>query len=210
VGEGDRAVAHVTAAVDLSRPLGDDWVTSMAFVILGLAHQYGRRGEEALVAFADARTHAEAGGRPRLLGRVLSCAGDVHLGLGRYGEAKRLLRQAVDLVEQVGDTFLCVRSLTRLGTAELGEGNPGAAVALHHQALVQHQLLSPITEPSCDWLEMDIRSRLGHAYLATGRVREAREQFQAVLDVVSSSPRRHGTLRAASPTAAESAAVDTM
>ncbi|WP_409471429.1 hypothetical protein [Streptomyces sp. HC307] len=76
--------------------------------------------------------------------------------------AKSLLREAVDLVEQVGDTFLCARSLTRLGTAEQGEGNPHAAIA---------------------WLEMDIRSRLGRAYLATGRLREAGEQFQAVLDV---------------------------
>ncbi|MBZ9639759.1 tetratricopeptide repeat protein [Streptomyces sp. PSKA30] len=104
-----------------------------------------------------------------MLGRPLSCAADVHLRLGNHGEAKRLLRAAVDLVEQVGDTFLCARSLTRLGTAEQGEGNLGAAIALHHQALLQHRLLSPLTEPSYDWLEMDIRSRLGRAYLAAGR-----------------------------------------
>lgn len=118
-----------------------------------------------------------------MLGRPLSCAADVHLRLGHYGEAKSLYREAIRLVEQVGDIFLCARSLTRLGTAEQGQGNPGPAIALHHQALLQHQLLNPLTDPSCDWLEMDIRSRLGRAYLATGRVREAREQFQTVLDV---------------------------
>ncbi|MFF3336805.1 BTAD domain-containing putative transcriptional regulator [Streptomyces sp. NPDC002888] len=190
VGDGDRALVHVAAAVDLSRRLRNDWVASMAWVILGLTHQYGRRSEEALVCFAEARTHAEASGRPRMLGRVLSCAADVHLGLGHYREAKHLLRQAVDLVEQVGDIFLCVRSLTRLGTAEQGEGSPYAAVVLHRQALLRHQLLSPLTEPSYDWLEMDIRSRLGRAYLATGRVREAREQFQAVLDVPGAGAHR--------------------
>ncbi|WP_406427839.1 tetratricopeptide repeat protein [Streptomyces sp. NBC_01589] len=190
VGEGDRAIRHVTAAVDLAKRLGRDWVASMALVILGLAHYFGKRNEEALACFADAYAHAETDGRPRMLGRPLSCAADVHLRLGHYGEAKTSLREAVHLVEQAGDIFLCARSLTRLGTAEQGEGNLCAAMALHHQALVQLQLLSPLTEPSYDWLEMDIRSRLGRAYLAAGRVREADKQFQAVLDVHGSRAHR--------------------
>ncbi|MET8433309.1 BTAD domain-containing putative transcriptional regulator [Streptomyces sp900116325] len=191
VGDGDRAILHVTAAVDLAERLRSDWVASMALVILGLAHYFERRNEEALACFADARTHAERDGRPRMLGRPLSCAADVHLRLGHYREAKHLLRQAVDLVQQGGDIFLCARSLTRLGTAEQGEGNLSAAIAFHHQALLlQRQLLSPLTEPSYEWLEMDIRSRLGRAYLASGRVREAREQFQAVLDVHGSRAHR--------------------
>lgn len=190
VGEGDRATGHVTAAVDLARRLGDHWVASMALVILGLTHQFVGRNEEALACFAEAHTHAETDGRPRMLGRPLSCAADVHLRLGHYGEAKSLLRRAVRLVEEGGDIFLCARSLTRLGTAEQGEGNPSAAIALHHQALLQHRLLSPLTESSYDWLEMDIRSRLGRAYLATGRVGEAHEQFQAVLDVHSARAQR--------------------
>ncbi|MFE3760712.1 hypothetical protein ACFXPI_02955 [Streptomyces sp. NPDC059104] len=56
-------------------------------------------------------------------------------------------------------------------------------MALHHQALRRHRLPSPLTEPGYDWLEMDIRSRLGRACVATGRVDEALGQFQAVLDV---------------------------
>ncbi|GGN63011.1 SARP family transcriptional regulator [Streptomyces albiflavescens] len=190
VGEGDRAISHLTAAVDLSRRLHDDWLAWTGCVTLGLAHYYGGRNEEALACFADARTHAETRGRPRMLGRVLSCAADVHLRLGAHGEAESLLRQAVQLAQQVGDIFLCARSLTRLGTAEQGEGNATAALALHHQALLQHQLLNPLTDPSYDWLEMDIRSRLGRAYLAAGRLRDASEQFQAVLDVHSARAHR--------------------
>jgi tetratricopeptide (TPR) repeat protein len=147
----------------------------------------------------------------------LSCAADAHLRLGHYGAAKSRFRQAIDLVQQGGDIFLCARNLTRLGTAEQGEGNPsaaialhlcarnltrlgtaersegnpGAAIALHHQALLlQHQLLNPLTDPNYDWLEMDIRSRLGHAYLAAGRVHEARREFQTVLDVHRARVRR--------------------
>ena len=183
VGDSERAIRHATAAVDLAKRARNNWVASMALVILGLAHYFARRNREALACFTDAHTHAERDGRPRMLGRPLSCAADVHLRLGHHHEARSLLRRAVDLVQQGGDIFLCARSLTRLGTAELGEGNPGAAITLHHQALLQHQLLNPLTDPSHDWLEMDIRSRLGHTYLATGRVREAREQFQAVIDV---------------------------
>ncbi|QMV08709.1 NACHT domain-containing protein [Streptomyces lincolnensis] len=181
-GDSDRAIARATAAVTLSRRLGNDWVTSMSLVVLGLSHQFEGRNEEALACFAFAQTYAERDGRPRTLARALTCAADAHLRLGHYGEARNLFRHAIRLGEQVGDTFLCARSLTRLGTAERGEGNPSAAIALHHQALLQHRLLSPLTDPGYHWLEMDIRCRLGHAYVATGRVREASEQFQAVLD----------------------------
>ncbi|WP_240797622.1 BTAD domain-containing putative transcriptional regulator [Streptomyces sp. F001] len=183
VGEGDRAITQLTPGLDLAKRQRSDWVASMGLVVLGLSHYFERRNEAALACFADAHTHAGTDGRPRMLGRALSCAADVHLRLGNYGEARRLYREAIHLVEQVGDPFLYARSLTGLGTAEQGEGNLGAAIALHHQALRQHRLLSPLTEPSYDWLEMDIRSRLGRAYLATGRVGEARGQFQAVLDV---------------------------
>ncbi|MFE2325864.1 BTAD domain-containing putative transcriptional regulator [Streptomyces sp. NPDC059385] len=183
LGDAGVSLGHVAAATDASRGPLNDWVAAMAFVIQGLAHQYEQRNEDALASFAVARTHAEAGGRLRMTGRVLSCAADIHLRLGRWTEAKRLLREAVDLVAQRGDVFLCARSLTRLGTAHQGEGDPGAAIALHHQALLQHGLLSPLTEPGYDWLEMDIRSRLGRAYVAAGRIHEARDQFQAVLDV---------------------------
>ncbi len=194
LGDGDGAVRHAAAGAELAGRLGSDWVASMALVILGLTHYFGRRDEEALACFADARALAERDGRPRMLGRPLSCAADVHLRLGDHGEAKRALRRAVGLVEQAGDVFLCARSLTRLGTAEQAEGDPDAAVALHHQALRQHALLSPLTEPSYDWLEMDIRSRLAHAYLATGRVHEARQQFQHVLAVHAAHT--HGAGRA--------------
>jgi DNA-binding SARP family transcriptional activator len=185
VGDADRAIAHATTAVALARRTRNHWVASMALVILGLTHQFEGRHEEALACFAFAQTHAERDGRPRVLGRTLTCAADAHLLLGHYDEAKRRFREAVELGEQVGDTFLCARSLTRLGTAERGEGNPAVAIALHQQALAQHQLLNPLTDPSYDWLEMDIRTRLGHAYLATGRVGEAHEQFQTVLEAHS-------------------------
>ncbi|MET7648837.1 tetratricopeptide repeat protein [Streptomyces sp. NPDC005426] len=186
LGHGDRAVLHVTRDVDLATSLRSDWVASMANVILGLVHYFQKRNDEALACFNDAHAHAERDGRPRMLGRPLSCAADVHLRLGRYREAQQLLRQAVDLVQQGGDIFLCARSLTRLGTAEQGTGNLTEAIGLHLQALhVQRTLLSPLTEPSYDWLETDIRGRLGRTFTAAGRFREAHEQFQAVLNAYS-------------------------
>ncbi|MGI5455616.1 BTAD domain-containing putative transcriptional regulator [Streptomyces sp. CA-249302] len=191
MGESDEALGHVTVATDTARRLGDDWLAGIALVIAGLAHQYVGRNAEALNCFAGARAHAEQDGRPRMLGRALSCAADIHLRLDQYGEAKRLLRQAVGLVEEGGDIFLCARSLTRLGTAELGDGgDPSAAIAFHHQALLQLGMLSPLTFPTYDWLEMDIRGRLGQACLAAGFVREAADQFQAVQDARDARSRR--------------------
>ncbi|MER7177586.1 tetratricopeptide repeat protein, partial [Streptomyces mesophilus] len=181
VGEGEQALAHVTAAAELCRAGGDHWLGSMALLIQGLSHQFAGRGDAALTSFTEARRHAEADGRPRMLGRILSSSADIHLRHGRYAEAVRLLTEAVRLVEQGGEVFLGARSLTRLGTAVHGRGDPGAAILLHQQALLQLQLLSPLTEPSYAWLEMDIRTRLGGALMATGRIAEARRQYDGVV-----------------------------
>ncbi|MEV6169354.1 BTAD domain-containing putative transcriptional regulator [Streptomyces sp. NPDC051954] len=190
LGQGKEAISYVTTSADLCRRRHDAWLATMALLIQGLAHQYEQQNEAALASFAEARTHAEMVGRPQMLGWVLSSAADVHLRLGRCGEAKRLLRQAVDLLERGGDIFHLARSLTRLGTAEQGEGDLSAATAFHCLALEQHQLLSPLTEPAYDWLEMDIHSRLGLMYLAAGRIDRAREQFQSVLEAHDARTRR--------------------
>ncbi|WP_199550942.1 tetratricopeptide repeat protein [Streptomyces sp. N35] len=181
VGGGARALVHVTEAAALCRVRQDHWLGSMALLIQGLSHQFEGRGEAALTSFAEARRHAEADGRPRMLGRILSSSADIHLRQGRYAEAARLLTEAVRLAEQGGEVFLGARSLTRLGTAVHGQGDPEAAIPLHRQALRQLQLLSPLTEPSYAWLEMDIRTRLGGAFMATGRIAEARRQYDGVV-----------------------------
>ncbi|WP_123965768.1 BTAD domain-containing putative transcriptional regulator [Streptomyces sp. TLI_185] len=190
LGQSDLAISHTSAGLSLSRHLGNDWVCAMALFTQGLTHQFEGRNEKALACYAEARAHAEAIGRPSALGRILSCAADIHLRLGQYGAAEKLLRQAVPLVDQVRDIFFCARSLTRLGTAVQGEGGTTAALAFHHQALLQLQLLSSLTEPGYDWLEMDIRSRLGQAYLALGRLPEAQRQFQTVIAVREDYVRR--------------------
>ncbi|MFF1394460.1 hypothetical protein ACFVZD_11685 [Streptomyces sp. NPDC058287] len=170
--------------MSVERRLRNDWMTWITLLFLGLAHQLAGRDAQAPACFDDACTHAERTARPHMLGRALSCAADARLHFGHYGEAKRLLRRAIDQVLHTGDAFLCARSLTRLGTAEEAEGNPETAIALHHQALLlQRRLMSPLTEPNYDWLEMDIRNRLGSAYAAAGRPREASREFQAVLDL---------------------------
>lgn len=152
----------------------------MGLCVLGAVHHSQRRCEEALACFA-ARAHAETNGRPRMISMASGNAAGVHLDLGQYAEAKILYRRAADLAQRVGGVLMHAIVLTRLGTAEHGEGNLSAAAALHHQALSQHRTLSPLTEPHCDRLEMDIRHRLGRTYSAAGRVAEAREQFHTAL-----------------------------
>ncbi|MFE1773587.1 BTAD domain-containing putative transcriptional regulator [Streptomyces sp. NPDC059008] len=183
LGRADEAIPPLTEAVELARRLDDDWVAAMGLSLLGAVHHSRQRSEEALGCFAAARAHAETNGRPRVIGMALANAAGVHLDLGRYGEAKTLYRHAAELAQRVGDALLHAIVLTRLGTAEQGEGNLSAATALHHQALSRHRTLSPLTEPHYDRLEMDIRARLGRAYGAAGRVAEARAQFRTALAV---------------------------
>ncbi|MEU8843060.1 BTAD domain-containing putative transcriptional regulator [Streptomyces roseus] len=177
----DLALAPVTAAVELARRLEDEWLVAMALCVLGTAYRALGRTEEALRCLDEAAVRAEANGRPTMISRTLSCAAEVHLGLGRFAEAKELLRRAAQLVERVGDIPLAAITLSMLGTAELGEGNPEAALALHQEALARLQSLSPLNEPQQTRMEMEIRGRLGRAYSAVGRVREAGQQFRTVL-----------------------------
>ncbi|MEU1666024.1 BTAD domain-containing putative transcriptional regulator [Streptomyces sparsogenes] len=187
LGQVDQAIPHITEAVELSRRFDDHWLAAMGLSVLGAIHHLQGQNTEALAFFDSAHAHAETNGRPRMLSRVLTLAADVHVGLGDYSQATTLLRRAADLVQQAGDTFLAALTLARLGSAEQGAGNLSAAIALHHQALSQHRLLSPLTEPHYDRIEMDIRCRLGRAYAAEGRVREAQEQFRLALAVPRAS-----------------------
>ncbi|MFE2875803.1 BTAD domain-containing putative transcriptional regulator [Streptomyces roseus] len=180
-GRPDLALAPVTAAVQLARRLEDEWLVAMALCVLGTAYRALGRTEEALRCLDEAAVRAEANGRPTMISRTLSCAAEVHLGLGRFAEAKELLRRAAQLVERAGDIPLAAITLSMLGTAELGEGNPEAALALHQEALARLQSLSPLNEPHQTRMEMEIRGRLGRAYSAVGRVREAGQQFRTVL-----------------------------
>ncbi|MFE5773844.1 BTAD domain-containing putative transcriptional regulator [Streptomyces sp. NPDC056485] len=181
LGRPERAVAPVTEAVELARRLEDEWLVAMALCVLGTAYRALGRTADALCCLDEAAVRAEANGRPTMISRTLSCAAEVHLGLGRFTEAKDLLRRAAQLVERAGDIPLTAITLSMLGTAELGEGNTEAALALHQEALARLQSLSPLNEPHQTRMEMEIRGRLGRAYSAVGRVREAGQQFRTVL-----------------------------
>ena len=180
-GRSGSAVVHLTTALEQARPLDDNWLVAMGLGLLGMVHHGQGRHDDAPACFTTARAHAETNGRPRVISRALVCLADVHLELGHYGEAKALLRPAAELMQRAGDVFLHALTLTRLGTAEHGEGNLTAATAVHHQALSQYRKLSPVTEPHYDRLEMHIRYRLGRTYSAAGRIAEAREQFRTAL-----------------------------
>ncbi|WP_399084163.1 AfsR/SARP family transcriptional regulator [Streptomyces sp. BBFR2] len=180
-GRPEHALVHLTAALAVARRLGDNWLNAMGLCILGALHHTRRRHEQALACYTAALTHAEANGRPRMIAKTLAATADVHLDLGHFGEARALYRHAADLAQRSGDVLLHAITLTRMGSAEHGAGNLPAATALHHQALARHGMLSPLSEPHRDRLEMDIRYRLGRTYSAAGRVLEAREQFRTVL-----------------------------
>ncbi|MFI5671405.1 AfsR/SARP family transcriptional regulator [Streptomyces sp. NPDC051704] len=180
-GRPGQAIVPLSAGVDLARRLEDDWIAAMALCVLGTVHRMQGRTQDALRCFAESAVHAEANGRPTMISRVLSCAAEVHLDLGEFTEAKELLTRAAQLVQRAGDIPLTAITLSMLGTAELGAGNLEAALALHHDALSRLQSLSPLNEPHQTRMEMAIRSRLGRAYSAAGRVREAGQQFRTVL-----------------------------
>ncbi|MFF9478543.1 BTAD domain-containing putative transcriptional regulator [Streptomyces sp. NPDC014733] len=180
-GRPDHALVHLTAALAVARRLGDNWLNAMGLCVLGALHHTRHRHAQALACYTAALTHAEANGRPRMIGKTLASTADVHLDLGHFGEARALYRHAADLAQRSGDVLLHAIVLTRMGSAEHGAGNLPAATALHHQALARHRTLSPLSEPHRDRLEMDIRYRLGRTYSAAGRLAEAREQFRTVL-----------------------------
>ncbi|MGW0706742.1 AfsR/SARP family transcriptional regulator [Streptomyces sp. NPDC002643] len=182
-GRLDRALPRLTVAVEMSRRLDDDWLTALALLVLGMVHHGEGRHERALACCSEAHDRAAAAGRPIMIARALTCAADVRLDLGDHREAEALLRRSAELVRQAGDVLHHALVLGRLGSAELAAGDPDAAVDVLRQALLLHASLSPVTEPNCDRLELDLRRRLGQAHAAADRIQEAREQFRLALSV---------------------------
>ncbi|WP_323373029.1 AfsR/SARP family transcriptional regulator, partial [Streptomyces alkaliterrae] len=166
------AVAHLTEAAELGARLDDDWLTGMTTCNLGVIHaQEGRHGR-ALEHYAAALPLAEKLGSPRLISKTLCAAAASHLALGDHTSARDALRTAAEQASQAGDPQLRATSLSRLAAAEHGRGDLRAALALHHEAL------ATLNEHSSTTVEIEIRSRLAHTYMALGRHTEAEAEFR--------------------------------
>lgn len=181
-GRGEEAAGPLVTAVALAEAEGDRWLAGLSLGTLGMMYHVQGHNAAALDCLGRAYLHAEASDRPHLVSRALCGIADVQLALGRHDTARDMFRRAMDLIAQDDGLFQALL-LTRLGTAEEGTGDADSALAHHHEALARHDLLDPVAEPQYYRLEMDIRCRLGQTYAATGRRREAREQFQAALAV---------------------------
>jgi Flp pilus assembly protein TadD len=181
LGGIEDAVAHLNEAVELADRLDDDWLTGISICSLGAIRSQQGRHEQAFehhaTALALALALAEKNGRPRAITNALCFAADNHLAVGRYAEAKNLLRRAAELAREAEDLPLRAASLSRLATVEHIQGSLHSAVDTHHRALAA---LTPHTSAG---LEMEVRIRLGSTYAAAGRRAEARQEFRTALSL---------------------------
>jgi tetratricopeptide (TPR) repeat protein len=163
----------------------------MAMCALGAIRSQQGRHEQAFEHNAAALAVAEQHGRPRTISNVLCFVADTHVAVGRYTEAKDLLRRAAELAGDAEDLPLHAASLSRLATVEHLQGSLHSAVDTHHKAL------ATLTGHTSAGLEMEVRIRLGSTYAAAGRRAEARQEFQTALSLPGATdyPRQFGLAR---------------
>ena len=168
--------------VTLAHRLEDAWLGGTDMCNLGAVRQRLGRHREPRDCCAHVLALAEKANSPRATAKALCYSAGLYLELSQHSDAANELRRAVELAEQIGDVPVFTYALTRLGTAEQGLGNIGAALELHRRAL------AAITDQTAAVLEMEVRNRLGDSHLAAGDFAQAQRQFERVLALTESNP----------------------
>ena len=167
-------------AADDARRLGDRAAQAEAGVVVG--RLAAERGELAAAeaALLDAVVAAEAAHHDRALVQAMGALTFVvGYALGRYAEGDAWQRQALAIVDRLGDDVLAGRVLNNAGSMQYRAGRYELAIASHREALRRlERALGP------DDLELaNVLNNLGAPLDAEGRYDEALAQFRRALAI---------------------------
>jgi predicted ATPase/DNA-binding SARP family transcriptional activator len=167
-GDLHGAVAEGETALQWFRDTGDPWAVSATLAHLG---RYGRltgRTEAAAAASEEAAALAREQGLIHTLQFVLTDQGALHAAAGDHGEARRILAEALELAEAVGNPIGAAMIAAALAESFLATGDLDEAARLHGDA---HDRFGAI----------DLDVGRAHALAGLGRVAEARSDWEEAL-----------------------------
>ena len=186
--EPDRAAACFRQAADLARDLDDPDEEIEALVSWGaLESRRGRlsEAEPALLRALDlSRRDREGAPAPLLLASALNAIGYLRIRQGRLDDALQFLRESLphttstDLSGRAGQAR--AETLEFLGAAYAHQGDPGAALRHHEEAL---ELRRAASDPAGAARN---ENQLGNLRHRLGRYAEAAESYRRALEVFRS------------------------
>ncbi|MEM7586069.1 MAG: tetratricopeptide repeat protein [Acidobacteriota bacterium] len=121
--------------------------------------------------------------------RTLLKLGEIRRRQGRLDAAERDLARSAEIFAEKapGDGFFTAVNLRSVGAVAFDRGDPKAAERALSQALAIFRRLAPGSRR-----EALVLHQLGRVYLASGRLEEARESFQAAVDALELQAGRLG------------------
>jgi len=150
---------------------------------LGTLYSRLGRNEEARELFIEVAAGQRALGNRSLLGRTLANLGTITARTGRYAEAQRHLREAIDLLSEIlgADNPAVAVPLRGLAEAQVGEGDAkGAEQSLREAIRIQRAALSA-SDPN---LSMSVHM-LSRLLIDEERFDEAEPVAQEALDIAT-------------------------
>ncbi len=179
-GDRDVALALVEEALPDARNSGRLDIVFNLLLVRARAYAELDQKERAEAEMRLIRVEAEALGYLNQLTYTLSGLCAMAVDGGRWAEAVAHARQAIALAERLGNDVVLGHTLALLGASEQRQGLPQDALEHAERAVTVLSRLAP-----SDSLVV-ARSYLSEAYLEVGKLKEAREQYEAALGLAES------------------------
>lgn len=127
------ALRSYQAGYTIYRQLGDNRSRAMALIMIGMLYSDAQDDQRALRYFAEALD--VYAGDPRLLISMYNNRAEALRQLGRYDEADRNYRRALELAERAGSTMLRAQVLSNVAANALKAGRLATADAMLAEAI---------------------------------------------------------------------------
>ncbi|WP_246843205.1 AfsR/SARP family transcriptional regulator [Allokutzneria sp. NRRL B-24872] len=189
LGYGHEGIGHLLQALALAAQQDD--AAHQGHIHRALSRACEQQGDDtaAMEHSAYALRFYRALGNPVWLAAGLNTYGWDLAKLGRFDEARRHCREALELHHQWAPSAEQANTLDSLGFIELGAGNHEESITYYREALALYRELGNrlgIADP----LE-----GLGQAYVAAGRPDEARQAWQEAVELYTQLGRDHDAQR---------------
>lgn len=170
---------HLTTSLTQSEAINDLWGMAWAREVLAeISYESGRAGADE-GPFVKTLSMFEKIGELRGSSRALNYLGNISMSQGQQQAARAYFERMLATSEKVGDVWGAAGGYSKLALMAMANGDAGQAWRLYHRSLVMFQRMGDLRRSAYTMRE------LSEAAFAFGRVKEAKEQLEEALEIVS-------------------------
>lgn len=179
MGRYNDAWLHLTTSLSQSEAINDMWGIAWAREVLAeISYESGKTGADE-EPFLKTLSMFEKIGDLRGSSRALNYLGNISMLKGQHQAARVYFERMLAMSEKVGDVWGSAGGYSKLGMMAMANGDAGQAWRLYHRSLVMFQRMGDLRRSAYTMRE------LSEAAFAFGRLKEAKDQFEQALEIVS-------------------------